>query len=103
MGQDFNPRSWRVTRAQCEVLAGGVVASPVTRSFLETSPSYAQTGWAFVLPKPLADVAGRRAVVLTGISRLDRIGLARYLRGQNVAVTSAASAGGGGEGLAAGR
>src|SRR5450432_3712032 len=25
MGQDFNPRSWRVTRAQCEVLAGGVV------------------------------------------------------------------------------
>jgi len=32
MGQDFNPRNWRVTRAQCEVLAGGVVASPVTRS-----------------------------------------------------------------------
>ena len=25
MGRDFNPRSWRVTRAQCEVLAGGVV------------------------------------------------------------------------------
>jgi ABC-type amino acid transport substrate-binding protein len=92
MGQDFNPRNWHLTRAQCEVLAGGVVASPVTRSFLETSPSYAQTGWAFVLPKPLADVAGRRAVVLTGISGLDRIGLARYLRGKNVEVTIAASA-----------
>ena len=26
IGQDFNPRNWRVTRAQCEVLAGGVVA-----------------------------------------------------------------------------
>ena len=46
MGRDFNPRSWHLTRAQCEVLAGGVVASPVTKSFLETSPSYAQTGWA---------------------------------------------------------
>ena len=38
MGRDFNPRSWHVTRAQCEVLAGGIVASPVTKSFLETSP-----------------------------------------------------------------
>ena len=53
IGQDFNPRNWRVTRAQCEVLAGGVVASPVTRSFLETSPSYAQTGWGIVSPKPI--------------------------------------------------
>src|SRR5436190_1466750 len=34
MGVDFNPRNWRVTRAQCEILAGGVVASPVTKSFL---------------------------------------------------------------------
>ena len=25
MGQDFNPRNWRVTRAQCQTLAGGVV------------------------------------------------------------------------------
>ena len=24
MGRDFNPRNWRVTRAQCEILAGGV-------------------------------------------------------------------------------
>ena len=82
MGQDFNPRNWRVTRAQCEVLAGGVVASPVTRSFLETSPSYAQTGWAFVLPKPIGDLQGRRAGVLVGISGLDRIALSRFLREQ---------------------
>src|SRR5215467_11362456 len=62
MGQDFNPRNWRVTRAQCEVLAGGVVASPVTRSFLETSPSYAETGWGFGLPKTLADKGEKRAM-----------------------------------------
>jgi ABC-type amino acid transport substrate-binding protein len=90
MGRDFNPRSWHVTRAQCEVLAGGIVASPVTKSFLETSPSYATTGWAVIMPKPpaatplapapLTDLPGRRAAVLAGVSGLDRIALARYLR-----------------------
>jgi len=28
MGRDFNPRGWHITRAACEILAGGVVASP---------------------------------------------------------------------------
>ena len=92
MGQDFNPRNWRVTRAQCEVLAGGVVASPVTRSFLETSPSYAQTGWAFILPKPIANVQSLRAGVLAGISGLDRIALSRFLRAKNVEITIATNA-----------
>jgi polar amino acid transport system substrate-binding protein/cystine transport system substrate-binding protein/membrane-bound lytic murein transglycosylase F len=92
MGQDFNPRNWRVTRAQCEVLAGGVVASPVTRSFLETSPSYAETGWGFLLPKPLDDLQGRRAIVLTGISGLDRLALSRFLRSKNIEFSIAPSA-----------
>jgi polar amino acid transport system substrate-binding protein/cystine transport system substrate-binding protein/membrane-bound lytic murein transglycosylase F len=81
MGLDFNPRNWRVTRAQCEMLAGGVVASPVTKSFLETSPSYAETGWALVIAKE-AGIQGRRVGVLTGISGLDRLALSRYLRAQ---------------------
>jgi ABC-type amino acid transport substrate-binding protein len=87
MGQDFNPRNWHVTRAQCEVLAGGVVASAVTRSFLDTSPSYAETGWAFVLPKPVADLRGQRAGVLASMSGLDRIALSRFLRDKTVDVT----------------
>lgn len=86
IGQDFNPRNWHVTRAQCEVLAGGVVASPLTRSFLETSPPYAQTGWALVRPKPLADIQGKRVGVLTGISGLDRLALSRHLRAANTEV-----------------
>jgi ABC-type amino acid transport substrate-binding protein len=94
MGQDFNPRNWRVTRAQCEVLAGGVVASPLTRSFLETSPSYAETGWGFVLPKPLAELEGKRAIVLTGISGLDRLALSRFLRSKAIEFTIAADAAG---------
>jgi polar amino acid transport system substrate-binding protein len=87
MGRDFNPRNWHITRAQCDVLAGGVVASTQTRSFLETSPPYAETGWAFVSPQPIGAIAGRRAGVLVGISGLDRLALSRYLREQNVEVT----------------
>jgi ABC-type amino acid transport substrate-binding protein len=92
MGRDFNPRNWHITRAQCDLLAGGAVASPQTRSFLETSPSYAETGWALVLPKPmggqpLGELAGRRAGVLVGISGLDRLALSRFLREQRVEVT----------------
>jgi ABC-type amino acid transport substrate-binding protein len=82
MGQDFNPRNWHVTRAQCEVLAGGVVVSPTTKSFLETSPPYAQTGWALIVPRLPADIQGRRVGVLTGISGLDRLALSSYLRAQ---------------------
>jgi ABC-type amino acid transport substrate-binding protein len=96
MGRDFNPRNWHITRAQCDVLAGGVVASPQTRSFLETSPAYAQTGWAFMLPTPIGGppggFAGRRAGVLVGISGLDRLALSRFLREQKVEVTIVADA-----------
>jgi ABC-type amino acid transport substrate-binding protein len=80
MGQDFNPRAWHVTRAACEVLAGGLVASPMTRSFLETSPPYAQTGWAVLAPHPIADLHGRKIGVFTPPSGLDRIALASQLR-----------------------
>jgi ABC-type amino acid transport substrate-binding protein len=103
MGQDFNPRNWRVTRAQCEVLAGGVVASPVTRSFLETSPTYAQTGWGFVALRPIGELSGRRAGVFIGISGLDRIALSRFLRTHDVQVTIAASAADLANGLRQGR
>ncbi|MBV9968882.1 MAG: hypothetical protein JO228_02775, partial [Xanthobacteraceae bacterium] len=92
MGRDFNPRNWHITRAQCDVLAGGVVASPVTKSFLETSPAYAETGWAYLAPHPVDAISGRRAGVLVGISGLDRLVLSRYLREQNVELTIVAGA-----------
>jgi ABC-type amino acid transport substrate-binding protein len=92
MGRDFNPRNWHITRAQCDVLAGGVVGSTQTRSFLEASPPYAETGWAFLSLQPVKDIAGRRAGVLVGISGLDRLALSRTLREQNVEVTIVANA-----------
>lgn len=85
MGRDFNPRNWGLNRSQCQVVAGGVVDSTQTRSFLETGPTYADTGWAIVSPAPLDGLAGRTVGVLTLVSGLDRIGLASVLRGEGVA------------------
>jgi ABC-type amino acid transport substrate-binding protein len=87
MGRDFNPRAWRITRAQCEVLAGGVVGSATTRSFLETSPAYAMTGWTWISPRPHAALEGQRIGVLVGVSGLDRVALAAWLRAAKAQVT----------------
>ncbi|HEY4202593.1 MAG TPA: transporter substrate-binding domain-containing protein [Devosiaceae bacterium] len=80
IGRDINPRNWGLNRAQCLVVAGGVVDSTQTRSFLETSPSYAETGWAIISPQPVGDLKGLNIGILTLVSGLDRIGLATYLR-----------------------
>ena len=84
MGRDFNPRNWGLNRAQCEVIAGGVVDSTQTRSFLETGPPYADTGWAIISPRPLASLQGIKVGALTLVSGLDRIGLASFLRAEGV-------------------
>lgn len=60
IGQDWNPRNWRVTRAQCQIIAGGVVDTETMRSFLDTTPAYMETGWALLSAgsghgQPLAD------------------------------------------------
>jgi ABC-type amino acid transport substrate-binding protein len=87
MGRDFNPRAWRITRAQCEVLAGGVVGSATTRSFLETTPAYAMTGWTWISPRPHAALKSQRIGVLVGVSGLDRVALAALLRAAKAQVT----------------
>lgn len=86
IGQDFNPRNWRISRAQCQLLAGGVVASDLTRSFLETAYPHGETGWVAIYPTPPETLQGRTTGVFTGISGLDRIALSRYLRSQGAEV-----------------
>ena len=80
IGRDFNPRNWRVTRAQCQILAGGVVLSWDVRSFLDTVPTPLSTGWAVVSPTPVPALDGLRVGVFPGLTGLDRIQLGRYLR-----------------------
>jgi ABC-type amino acid transport substrate-binding protein len=80
MGQDFNPRSWHLTRAACELIAGGLAASPMTRSFLETSTPYAETGWAVLAQKSITSLGARKLGVLAPATGLDRIALTSRLR-----------------------
>ncbi len=86
IGRDFNPRNWRVTRAQCELIVGGVVASSTTRSFLETSVPHMETGWAVVVPTGGTGLAGANVGFFAGTSGLDRIALSRYLQSQGASV-----------------
>ncbi len=92
IGRDFNPRNWRVTRAQCLILAGGVVDTTVTRSFLVVSRSHLETGWAAVHTpsRPLESLEGARVGFFAGLTGLDRLGLSSWLRSQG-AVTSVVS------------
>jgi ABC-type amino acid transport substrate-binding protein len=82
MDFNFNPRDWHVSRAQCSVLAGGIVATRNTRSFLDTTPSYLETGWA--LPRSGTDKSPRTLSVYPVSSGLDRIALARKLGALNI-------------------
>jgi ABC-type amino acid transport substrate-binding protein len=92
MERDFNPRTWNVTRAQCQMLAGGVVASDATRSFLDTTPPHLETGWAMVAAQLPARLNGVTVGVYTGLAGLDRIGLSRFLRTANARVEIVPSA-----------
>lgn len=92
MGRDFNPRNWRITRASCEVVAGGVTTSDVTRSFLETIPTGIENSWVLIA-KPGDQLGqGKAAGVFPGFSGLDRSKLSAYLRGLGVQITLDSSA-----------
>ena len=86
IGQDFDPSLWRITRAQCAIIGGGMLDTADTRAFLEVSPAYGETGWMVISKTPGETIEGRKAVVLANIPGVDRLGLSRFLRQQNVSV-----------------
>jgi ABC-type amino acid transport substrate-binding protein len=77
MDLNFNPRDWHVSRAQCSVLAGGIVATRNTRNFLDTTPPYLETGWALL--RSGTDKSPKTVSVYPVSGGLDRIALARKL------------------------
>lgn len=84
IGSDFNPRNWSLTRGQCDVVAGGVADTQQTRSFLQTIPTLAETGWVGISRTGQLPRAGGRVAVLPGTSGLDRLDLSRWLREQSL-------------------
>lgn len=103
IGRDFNPRNWRVTRAQCLVLAGGVVDSTITRSFLVLTPPHLATGWAAVPNSPdLTSLEGAQVGFYAGLTGLDRLALSAWLRARGARVSVLQSEEAAREGLAAG-
>lgn len=86
MGHDFNPRNWNLTRAQCQMIAGGVVVSDLTRSFLDTTPPHLSTGWALVAKAIPDDLRDKKIGFFAGLVGLDRIALSRFLQVQKARV-----------------
>ncbi len=91
IGADFNPRNWGITRAQCQIIAGGVVANESTRGFLELLPTGIKTGWAMTDAADTLSHADTRAAVFPGPTALDRLALSRYLRSKKIRILPASS------------
>lgn len=92
IGQDFNPRNWRISRAQCQILAGGVVVSDQTRSFLDTISTDIETGWAVLTKGQPILPRGAKVGIFPGTGGLDRVALSGLMRQHGIAVTLLPSA-----------
>jgi len=84
MGKDFNPRNWRLTRGQCNIIAGGVADTTQTRNFLQTIPTDVETGWVGISHDGAQPVQGSTWAVWPGTSGLDRLSLSSWLRERGV-------------------
>lgn len=84
MAKDFNPRSWRITRAQCQLVAGGIALTRPVLSYLDATDAYLSTGWAVVSPQPLDTLEGKTVGFFAGLTGLDRVALSRSLRASGV-------------------
>lgn len=92
IGRDFNPRNWSLTRAQCDLVGGGVADSVQSQSFLQTIPTQARTGWIGISATGTLPAAGSKVAVLPGTSGLNRVALSTWLRSQNLRVVLVRSA-----------
>lgn len=92
IGADFNPRNWRLTRAQCQIIAGGVVRNDSTRGFLQLLPTGLQTGWAMAGDVDRMSQGGGVVAVFPGPTALDRLALSRFLRSKKSRILTVSSA-----------
>jgi ABC-type amino acid transport substrate-binding protein len=104
IGRDFNPRNWRLTRAQCVVIGGGVVDTQATRGYLVVTPPHLETGWAAAVrdDRPHT-LTGASVGFYAGLTGLDRLALSRWLRDRGAQVTVLSNRADARDGLASGR
>jgi Bacterial extracellular solute-binding proteins, family 3 len=85
------------------LLAGGVIVSELTRSFLDTTSPHLTTGWAMVARTIPEKLDGTKIGFYSGLVGLDRIALSRFLQARNARIEILASAEALTEGLRTGR
>ncbi|WP_165351875.1 ABC transporter substrate-binding protein [Salipiger sp. IMCC34102] len=81
MDNGINPRSWGLTRARCDMIAGGLAITGVTRSFLDAGPVWGTAGLVLFSADgaPLEGQDGTVGIYLVGTGT-DRLALGRLLR-----------------------
>ncbi|WP_290689997.1 MULTISPECIES: substrate-binding periplasmic protein [unclassified Haematobacter] len=82
IGRDFNPRNWNLTRAQCDMIGGGIADTPTARGFLQLLPTGERIGWLLLLPAGALPPSGSTLAVLPGASGLDRLALSAWMRAE---------------------
>ncbi|WP_290686633.1 MULTISPECIES: substrate-binding periplasmic protein [unclassified Haematobacter] len=91
MTREFNPANWRISRATCRLIVGGLRDNDRSRSLMEMGAPYLRSGWVWLAPPgetwPPATVA-----FTPGSVAMDRVGLGTYLRGEGVRVVPLQSA-----------
>jgi polar amino acid transport system substrate-binding protein/cystine transport system substrate-binding protein/membrane-bound lytic murein transglycosylase F len=90
IGQNFDPSVTPITHSQCAIIGGGMLDTAATRSFLDVSPPYGETGWVLLAKTAGTPIAGT-AIVLANVPGGDRVALSQFLRGQGVTVQLARS------------
>ncbi|MBM9594478.1 substrate-binding periplasmic protein [Roseitranquillus sediminis] len=92
IGRDFNPRSWGLNRAQCQVVAGGVAVTDTTRTFLDTTEPHLATGWILIGREAVpASLDGLTVGVFPGVAGRDRVALTSGLRQEGARIAPAHS------------
>ena len=92
MGQDFNPRNWILTRAQCDLIAGGLADTVQNRGFLQMLATDVETGWVAISRDGVMPPSGSSVAVFAQSSGLGRVTLSSWLRSKGLRAVRAASA-----------
>lgn len=85
MQREFNPSNWRITRANCRIMVGGLRNNSWSRSLLELGEPYLSSSWVW-MAEPGTPWPPATAGFAPGVFALDRVALGTYLRAEGVSV-----------------